>query len=220
MTSWFGRVSWWLPITRSWGSIWLMRSRRWCSPIMIRGCWPAAVLRPRRGSWARCWRGRASRPTGTASPMGRSAANRRGIGGGCWISSPANRIWRWYVCSRCWSDGPASPKDYTRDKTDDKDAVLIARLVAQLHCYAPERADETWARLRQLGSYRDRLITQATAGVQQLRDLLECAWPAVLAAAAQPFESTNWCAALAVGFDRCNGHPQGLAPPCAPWVFS
>ena len=44
------------------------------------------------------------------------------------------------------------PEDYTRDKTDDKDAVLIARLVAQLHCYAPERADETWARLRQLGS--------------------------------------------------------------------
>ena len=43
------------------------------------------------------------------------------------------------------------PEDYTRDKTDDKDAVLIARLVAQLNCYAPERADETWARLRQLG---------------------------------------------------------------------
>jgi transposase len=103
------------------------------------------------------------------------------------------------------------PEDYTRDKTDDKDAVLIARLVAQLHCYAPERADETWARLRQLGSYRDRLITQATAGVQQLRDLLECAWPAVLAAAAQPFESTNWCAAVAVVLDRCNGHPERLA---------
>ena len=43
-------------------------------------------------------------------------------------------------------------EDYTRDKTDDKDAVLIARLVAQLRCYAPERADETWARLRQLGA--------------------------------------------------------------------
>ena len=35
-------------------------------------------------------------------------------------------------------------EDYTRDKSDDKDAVLIARLVAQLRCYAPERADETW----------------------------------------------------------------------------
>ena len=102
-------------------------------------------------------------------------------------------------------------EDYTRDKSDDKDAVLIARLVAQLHCYVPERADETWARLRQLGARRERLITEATACVQQLRDLLECAWPGVLAAAAKPFESTNWCAALAVVLDRCDGRPERLA---------
>ncbi|MGH3636139.1 MAG: IS110 family transposase [Mycobacterium sp.] len=102
-------------------------------------------------------------------------------------------------------------EDYTRDKTDDKDAVLIARLVAQLRCYVPERADETWAELRQLGSYRDRLITTATAGVQQLRDLLECAWPAVLSAAADPLDSITWCAALAVVLDRCDGRPERLA---------
>ena len=102
-------------------------------------------------------------------------------------------------------------EDYTRDKSDDKDAMLIARLVAQLHCYAPERADETWARLRQLGARRERLVTEATACVQQLRDLLECAWPGVLEAAAKPFESTNWCAALAVVLERCNGHPERLA---------
>ena len=102
-------------------------------------------------------------------------------------------------------------EDYTRDKSDDKDAMLIARLVAQLHCYAPERADETWARLRQLGARRERLVTEATACVQQLRDLLECAWPGVLEAAADPFESTNWCAALAVVLDRCDGHPERLA---------
>ena len=42
-------------------------------------------------------------------------------------------------------------EDYTRDKSDDKDAMLIARLVAGLHCYAPECADETWARLRPIG---------------------------------------------------------------------
>jgi transposase len=103
------------------------------------------------------------------------------------------------------------PEDYTRDKTDDKDAVLIARLVAQLHCYVPERAEQTWARLRQLGSYRDRLISQATAGVQQLRDLLECAWPAVLTAAANPFDSITWCAALAVVLERCDGRLERLA---------
>jgi transposase len=102
-------------------------------------------------------------------------------------------------------------EDYTRDKSDDKDAVLIARLVAQLNCYAPERADETWARLRQLGARRERLVTEATACVQQLRDLLECAWPGVLGAAANPFESTNWCAALTVVLDRCDGQPQRLS---------
>lgn len=102
-------------------------------------------------------------------------------------------------------------EDYTRDKSDDKDAVLIARLVAQLNCYVPERADETWGRLRQLGARRERLVTEATACVQQLRDLLECAWPGVLAAAANPFDSTNWCAALSVVLDRCDGQPQRLA---------
>ena len=102
-------------------------------------------------------------------------------------------------------------EDYTRDKSDDKDAVLIARLVAQLRCYEPERADETWARLRHLGARRERLIAEATACVQQLRDLLECAWPAALTAAAEPFDSTNWCAAMAVVLDRCNGHPERLA---------
>jgi len=102
-------------------------------------------------------------------------------------------------------------EDYTRDKSDDKDAMLIARLVAQLHCYAPECPQETWARLRQLGARRQRLITEATACVQQLRDLLECAWPGVLEAAAKPFESANWCAAVAVVLKRCNGRPERLA---------
>ena len=102
-------------------------------------------------------------------------------------------------------------EDYTRDKRDDKDAVLIARLVAQLRCYVPERADETWARLRHLGARRDELITRATTGVQQLRDLLECAWPAVLSAAAQPFRSSTWCAALEVVLQRANGRPERLS---------
>jgi transposase len=101
-------------------------------------------------------------------------------------------------------------EDYTRDKSDDKDAVLIARLVTQLSCYLPERADETWARLRQLGARRERLITEATACMAQLRDLLECAWPGVLEAAAKPLESSNWCAAMAVVLDRCAGRPERL----------
>ena len=89
-------------------------------------------------------------------------------------------------------------EDLTFDKTDHKDAVLIARLTGQLRCYLPEPADETWARLRHLGARRARLVAEQTAQVQQMRDLLECAWPAVLDAARQPFKSTTWHAALTV----------------------
>ena len=42
-------------------------------------------------------------------------------------------------------------EDLTWDKSDPKDAVIIARLAAGLHCYEPERADAVWARLRHLG---------------------------------------------------------------------
>src|SRR6202007_2858099 len=66
----------------------------------------------------------------------------------------------------------------------------------------PEPADETWARLRHLGVRRARLIAEHTAQVQQMRDLLECAWPAVLDAARQPFKSTTWHAALTVALAR------------------
>ena len=36
------------------------------------------------------------------------------------------------------------------DKSDPKDAVVIARLAAGLRCYEPERTGQTWARLRHL----------------------------------------------------------------------
>jgi transposase len=34
-------------------------------------------------------------------------------------------------------------EDFTTDKTDEKDAVLIARLTAQLRCYETEPVEET-----------------------------------------------------------------------------
>ncbi len=52
-------------------------------------------------------------------------------------------------------------EDLTFDKTDDKDAVLIARLTAQLRCYVPEPVEETWGRLRHLGARREQLIIEA-----------------------------------------------------------
>jgi transposase len=96
-------------------------------------------------------------------------------------------------------------EDLTWDKSDPKDAVVIARLAAQLRCYVPERTDQAWARLRHLGARRVRLTTDATAAVQQLRDLLDCVWPAVLDAAGSPFRSASWQASLAVVLDRAAG---------------
>ena len=101
-------------------------------------------------------------------------------------------------------------ENYSPDKTDDRDAVLIARLTAELRCYAPEATDETWARLRHLGARRTRLCDEARSLGQQMRDLLECAWPAMLDAAARQFKSKTWCATLAVVTDRCNGDPARL----------
>jgi transposase len=96
-------------------------------------------------------------------------------------------------------------EDLTFDKTDDKDAVLIARLTAQLRCYVPEPVDETWGRLRHLGARREELITANVGQVQQIRDLLECVWPAAVETAAQPFKSQTWAAAMVVITDRDHG---------------
>jgi transposase len=96
-------------------------------------------------------------------------------------------------------------EDLTTDKTDDKDAVLIARLTGQLRCYLPEPVDETWGRLRHLGNRREQLIEEHVRCVQQVRDLLECVWPAALEAANWPFRSATWVAALAVVVNRDGG---------------
>ncbi len=91
--------------------------------------------------------------------------------------------------------------DFTRNKNDDSDAVVIARLVTELRCYLPERADPVWARLRHLGARRSALVTAHGAARQQVRDLLECAWPAAFTAAGQPLDSKSWLAAMTVLLD-------------------
>src|SRR6266496_2279450 len=89
-------------------------------------------------------------------------------------------------------------EDLTSDKTDEKDAVLIARLTAQLRCYEPEPVDETWGRLRHLGARREQLVVEMVSQVQQIRALLECVWPAAVETAQQPFKSSTWRAAMTV----------------------
>ena len=54
----------------------------------------------------------------------------------------------------------------------------------------------------------EQLITEDGGQVQQMRDLLECVWPAALDAAAQPFRSATWCAAL-TSRSLEHRHPSG-----------
>ena len=155
---------------------------------------------------------------GIALDWARDRAAARGWAGVTVCCEPTGHRWRVlgqlaadrsmpFVCVQpvvtSWS---RRTEDLTCDKTDDKDAVLIARLTAQLRCYIPEPVDETWARLRHLGTRREQLITEAGSQVQQMRDLLECAWPAVLDAARQPFRSATWIASLAVITGRDGGN--------------
>ncbi len=95
-------------------------------------------------------------------------------------------------------------EDYTPHKRDEPDAVLIARLACELHCYVPEELDEAWALLRQLGRRREQLVRAATASVLRIRDFLSVAWPAAPGACKVPFESLTGLAAV--------GAAAGLGP--------
>ena len=101
-------------------------------------------------------------------------------------------------------------EDFTRDKSDQKDAVLIARLAAELRCYRPEVIEEDWAVLRCLGQRRDALVTEVTRCRQRITDRLALAWPAVLGAAAAPLDSVTFLACLQVTAERCDGDPGRL----------
>ncbi|MDP3951457.1 IS110 family transposase [Microbacterium sp.] len=144
-------------------------------------------------------------------------ATRAGFAGATVACEPTGHRWRIlgqlagkrgmsFVCVQPTLTSRArKDEDLTHDKTDEKDAVLIARLTAQLRCYLPEPVDETWGRLRHLGRRREQVIADKVAAVQQIRDLLECTWPAALDTAAQPFKSHTWLAALAVVMCRDGG---------------
>ena len=60
-------------------------------------------------------------------------------------------------------------------------------------------------RLGRLGTRREQLITEAGRQIQQMRDLLECAWPTALDTARQPFRSQTWIAGLSVIAGRDGG---------------
>jgi transposase len=92
-------------------------------------------------------------------------------------------------------------EDLTRDRSDPKDATLIARLARDLRCYLPHAPEPDWARLRHLGTRRHAKVADATAARQQLRDLLESSWPAALEAAGRELRSQTLLACLMVTTD-------------------
>jgi transposase len=154
---------------------------------------------------------------GSALDWAAERSAKAGLGGVTLACEPTGHRWRvlgqlgadrgmTFVCVQpTVSSWARKSEDLTSDKTDDKDAVLIARLAAQLRCYLPEPVEEIWAVLRHLGNRRDELLDRHIGCVQQLRDLLECVWPAVLEAAKWPFRSVTWTAALHVVIHRDGG---------------
>lgn len=92
-------------------------------------------------------------------------------------------------------------EDFTKNRSDFSDAVIIARLTAERRCHLPYLAEGLWSRLRHLGVRRNQLLVTATAARQGLRDLLECYWPTLLDAAAKPMESLTLRAVLGVSTD-------------------
>jgi transposase len=136
---------------------------------------------------------------GTALDWVAERASAKGFAGVTVACEPTGHRWRVlaqlaaergmpFVCVQpMQSSWARRSEDLTVDKTDEKDAVLIARLTAQLRCYIPEPVDERWGRLRHLGARHEQLIVGMVSQIQQMRALLECVWPAALDTARQPF---------------------------------
>ena len=91
-------------------------------------------------------------------------------------------------------------EDYTRDRSDPKDATLIAHLARDLRCYLVVAPDADWARLRHLGVRRHAKLVERGAARQQLADLMGAYWPAALEAASD-LDSKTLLACLAVSTD-------------------
>ncbi len=71
--------------------------------------------------------------------------------------------------------------DLTRDKTDQRDAGLIADLAVELRFNEVQLETGPWAELRSLADARDRYRIDMRAALQEQRALLELTWPELLA---------------------------------------
>jgi len=107
-------------------------------------------------------------------------------------------------------------EDLTFDKTDEKDAVLIARLTAQLRCYVPEPVDETWGDLQRSGtSAGGQLLHQRAHHLVARRE--HAHWLARQCSAAPVGNvrspAPSWSGSGPTGAQRENfGHARGTRP--------
>ena len=72
--------------------------------------------------------------------------------------------------------------DLTRDKTDTRDATLIADLAAELRFTETRLPEGPWAELEMLAAARDARRIERAACLQESRALLELTWPGLLEA--------------------------------------
>lgn len=70
--------------------------------------------------------------------------------------------------------------DLTRDKTDQRDAGLIADLAVELRFNEVQLETGAWAELRSLANARDRYRVDQRSALQEQRALLELTWPELL----------------------------------------
>jgi len=71
--------------------------------------------------------------------------------------------------------------DLTRDKNDQRDALLISELVAERRFTEVELDRGAWAELRLLAEARDQRRVERAAALHEQRALLELVWPELLA---------------------------------------
>ena len=147
---------------------------------------------------------------GTAVDLAVAAARRNGLGPVTVACEPTGPRWMQLqrlcrerglplVCIQpLMSHASRRQQDLTGHKRDESDAVMIARLAAELHCYVPEELDETWALLRDLGRRREQLAREETASVLRIRDFLSVAWPSAVSVSPGPFKAKTWLAAVEV----------------------
>src|SRR4029450_10056408 len=189
--AWIVCAGWSAVTMRCWRSTWPTTPRWWCLRPRLAGAGPPDLAVPPMAAGSGAGVG--------AGGGGPARLGHRGRG----VVEQASRLGLEAVCVQPLLVGRArEAEDFTRDKSDDKDALLIARLTTHLPCYLPERATAAWARLRHLGNRRVEQLALATAAQQRLRDLLECGWPAALEVARHPLDSSTWRAAMTVG--RCD----------------